>query len=281
MSEVIVVDLTESVPSLPQPQSMRELDMEKDFEYDEEMDEGILSNIEESMSSFSDHVERNREVVLWYQQCLPVLKVAVHGPIPQLGDCFVCLVEDHDPNPDDLFPLQEEAFLLGSQLPVKVIFATTTDTNTNTNTNTVIEIDTTNTNSMIMTSKKWQTGYILSLEDADQDGYLIWHLVGDVLVGEKMLPQDFHLSALQREDKKVLKRISKRAKLAKAVTLPNMSGDMKDVICINIKGDKKRSTRESSRPHKSAAPISSAESLLSLLGDNGGIAIDDIKHFFI
>eukprot|EP01039_Chlorochromonas_danica_P009978 gene9978-11031_t len=182
----------------------------------------VLRQVEEAKESNRHYcVECNQDVLERLR--LRAVKVTLHGPYGNRQDEFLALTESY--GLVERRPQEVACALIGTRLPVKVIFPmiATDDPNNNNNGSSQLNSNhrnsdssmvgkdvgttSTNTNTMIMTSKKWQTGYILSLEDADQDGYLIWHLVGDVLVGEKMLPQDFHLSALQREDKKVLKRM--------------------------------------------------------------------------
>lgn len=157
----------------------RDLDFAKSFEYNE-CNQTVLALIQEHYSFEPQHSIAVNTHALATLNC-STIKVTLNGPIPEQGS-FISLVQEF--NPAQPFECEYSSALVGTRVPVKVSFQYLKGKRT-----------------------KRRAAYILSLSDADSDGYLVYYLRRGSLVAERLLLRDFVLCPLGDEDKEAVRVI--------------------------------------------------------------------------
>lgn len=159
----------------------RNCDWTHDFEYNT-FNRAVIARIEESTDNNLQYcIDCNRQVL---DECeIQTVKVTIHGPYGGQDNEFIALAEPFDC--DQVRPQQIASALVGSKVPIKVHFQYSRSGKT-----------------------KGKNGYILSLQDVDDDGYLVYYLRKGRLIVERMLPHDFVLLRMdEKSDPSVLKLI--------------------------------------------------------------------------
>lgn len=163
--------------------SDRDLNFKKEFIHDD-FNANFITMIEESDDpDLETSIASNHEALSNLQSS--VIKVTLNGPITSQNNEYVSLVQDY--NPDWFFQLEVSSALVGTKVPIKISFQAI---------------------SIGKLSSKYKTGYIFSLQDVEEDGYLVYYLSKGNLIAERMLPQDFVLSRLESSDHQTILQIS-------------------------------------------------------------------------